>query len=129
DGVVDPLLNYYIDNTSYPLATRDELLDQMSTLRKKFVKYEDYAGATIHDIVPDDALQKASRLSAYNFASCWLENDGSQQFNLHSSPDLAQLTPINGFVFDDFTGNRKNEIIAAGNFYPYKPQLGRSDAG
>ncbi len=129
DGVVDPLLNYYIDNTSYPLATRDELLDQMSTLRKKFVKYEDYAGATIHDIVPDDALQKASRFSAYNFASCWLENDGGQQFNLHSLPDLAQLSPINGFVFDDFAGNGKNEIIAAGNFYPYKPQLGRSDAG
>ncbi len=129
DGVVDPLLNYYIDDTSYPLATRDELLDQMSTLRKKFVKYEDYASATIHDIVADDALQKASRLSAYNFASCWLENKGGQQFSLHALPDLAQLSPINGFVFDDFTGTGKNEVIAAGNFYPFKPQLGRSDAG
>ncbi|MDQ2656250.1 MAG: VCBS repeat-containing protein, partial [Bacteroidota bacterium] len=129
DGVVDPLLNYYIDNTSYPFATRDELLDQMSTLRKKFVKYEDYAGATIHDIVPDDELQKASRLSAYNFTSCWLENKDGKQFNLHSLPDLAQLSPVNAFVFDDFTGDGKKEIIAAGNFYPFKPQLGRSDAG
>ncbi len=129
DGVVDPLLNYYIDDTSYPLATRDELLDQMSTLRKKFVKYEDYADATIRDIVPDDELEKSSRLSAYTFSSCWLENQDGRQFTLHALPDLAQLSPINGFVFDDFTGDGEKEVIAAGNFYPFKPQLGRSDAG
>src|SRR5690606_21783318 len=28
DGAVDPLVNYYIQGRSYPLATRDELLDQ-----------------------------------------------------------------------------------------------------
>ena len=128
DGVLDPLLNYYIQGQSYPLATRDELLDQMSTLRKKFVKYEDYADATIVDIVSDEQLEKTQKFSVYNLKSSWMENVDGNDFTLHALPDVAQMSPINGFIHDDFTGDDKKEIIAAGNFYPFKPQLGRSDA-
>lgn len=127
DGVLDPLVNYFIQGTSYPLATRDELLDQVNSLKKKFIKYEDYAGATIHDIATQEQLDKSSRFSAYVLESSWMEKreDG---FVLHSLPDLAQLSPVNGFIHEDLNGDNKKEIIAAGNFYPYKPQLGRSDA-
>ena len=127
DGAMDPVVNYYIQGRSYPLATRDELLDQVSSLKKKFVNYEDYATATISDIIPEDQLEKITRLSAYNLESSWMENT-SGGFKLHSLPEMAQISAINGFVFDDFTGDNAKEIIAAGNFYPFKPQLGRSDA-
>src|SRR5690606_17447909 len=43
-------------------------------------------------------------------------------------PEIAQFSPINGFVHADLTGDKKPEILAAGNFYAFKPQLGRSDA-
>jgi hypothetical protein len=128
DGVLDPLLNYYVQGKSYPLATRDELLDQVATLRKKFIKYEDYAGATMEDIADQDQLRKAYKFNAYTLQSGWLENLDGKDFRLHALPDLAQLSPINAFIFDDFEGDSKKEIIAAGNFYPFKPQLGRSDA-
>lgn len=127
DGVMDPVVNYYIQGKSYPLASRDELLDQVSSLKKKFVKYEDYAGATISDIVPEGQLEKTTKFSVYNLESSWMENT-SQGFKLHSLPEMAQISAINGFVYDDFTGDDNKEIIAAGNFYPFKPQLGRSDA-
>ena len=127
DGVLDPLISYYIQGKSYPLATRDELLDQLSTLKKKFVKYEDYASATISDIASQDELDKALKYSAYNLQSSWMENvDGS--FRLHALPELAQLSTVNGFIREDVTGDKTKEIVAAGNFYPFKPQLGRSDA-
>lgn len=128
DGIVDPVINYYIQGKSYPMATRDELLDQVSTLKKKFVRYEDYADATMRDIASEEQLHKATVFSAYRLESCWLENRGAEGFNLHALPELAQLSSINGFVHGDFDGDAQEEIIAAGNFYPFKPQLGRSDA-
>ena len=128
DGVLDPVVNYYIQGRSFPLATRDELLEQVSSLKKKFVRYEDYSTATMEQIATPEQLQKAHKFSAYNLRSSWLENLDGKQFALHSLPALAQLSPINGFIVDDFSGDGEKEIIAAGNFYPFKPQLGRSDA-
>ena len=128
DGVLDPVINYYIQGKSYPLATRDELLDQVGTLKKKFIKYEDYAGATMQDIAGKGQMESASEFNAYTLKSSWLENIDGTQFSLHPLPELAQLSAINGFVYDDFTGDGEKEVIAAGNFFPYKPQLGRSDA-
>jgi hypothetical protein len=128
DGALDPVVNYYVQGKSYPLATRDELLDQVATLRKKFIKYEDYAGATMADIGDEDQLEKAYKFNAYTLKSSWLENVEGKDFRLHALPDLAQLSPINAFIFDDLKGDSKKELVAAGNFYPFKPQLGRSDA-
>ena len=128
DGVLDPIVNYYVQGKSFPLATRDELLDQIGSLKKKFVRYEDYADATMAQIATPEQLEKAQRFTAQVLTSSWLENADGNQFHLHALPDLAQFSPINGFLFDDFTGDGAKEIIAAGNFYPFKPQLGRSDA-
>lgn len=128
DGVLDPIINYYIQGKSFPLATRDELLDQVSSLKKKFIRYEDYASATMEEIATPEQLEKAQHFKAHVLTSSWLENAGGGQFRLHTLPGLAQISSINGFVFDDLTGDGQKEIVAAGNFYPFKPQLGRSDA-
>ena len=127
DGTIDPILCYYIQGKSYPMASRDELLDQMTSLRKKFIKYADYADATINDIAPAGLLEKAYRLEAYRLESVWIENTGSD-FEIHALPDVAQFSAINGFLFEDFDGDGVREVLAAGNFFPYKPQLGRCDA-
>lgn len=127
DGTMDPVLCYYIQGKSYPMASRDELLDQMTSLRKKFITYADYANATIHDIASAASLEKAYRLNAYHLESVWIENKGSD-FELRVLPDVAQFSTINGFLFEDLDGDGVNEILAAGNFFPYKPQLGRCDA-
>lgn len=128
DGVLDPVLNYYIQGKSYPLATRDELLDQVSSLKKKFVKYEDYAEASMTDLAEEDQLNKAFKFQAFKLESSWLENVDGKDFRLHALPVLAQLSCINGFLYADFVGDSGKEVIAAGNFHPFKPQLGRSDA-
>jgi hypothetical protein len=49
-----------------------------------------------------------------------LENTGKGKFELWPLPEMAQLSMINGFVYDDFTGDGSKNILAAGNFYPIK---------
>ncbi|HET6542190.1 MAG TPA: VCBS repeat-containing protein [Chryseolinea sp.] len=128
DGVLDPILTYFIKGETYPLASRDELLDQITSLRKKFVKYEDYASARIQDIATEEQLKKAYRFKATTLQSCWLENIEGRKFNLKYLPEMAQFSSVNGFLLDDFDGNGKNDLLAVGNFFPFKSQLGRSDA-
>ena len=128
DGTLDPVLSFYIKGKSYPMASRDEMLDQVASLRKKFIKYEDYAHASIQEIATEEQLEKAYKFAAYQLRSCWLENIDGKDFKLRVLDLMAQFSSVNGFVHDDFDNDGKKDLIAAGNFYPFKPQLGRSDA-
>lgn len=128
DETLDPILSYYIKGKSYPMASRDEMLDQMASLRKKFIKYEDYAKASIQDIAMEEQLEKAYKFAAYELRSCWLENIEGNDFKLRVLDPMAQFSSVNGFIHADLDNDGNNDLVAAGNFYPFKPQLGRNDA-
>jgi hypothetical protein len=50
NGFIDPIICQYNEGVSYPMATRDELTDQIVSLRQKFPNYEKYSTATIQEI-------------------------------------------------------------------------------
>ena len=129
NGSIDPIVCYFIQGKSYPVASRDELLDQIVPLRKKFVKYQDYADATVNDIFPKDKLAAAQVLHCEELSTGILYNQGNGQFQFKALPLQAQFSKVNAIVTDDFTGDGIADIFIAGNFFPYRLQLGRSDAG
>jgi hypothetical protein len=128
NGSLDPILCYYIQGKSYPMASRDELLDQIVSLRKKFITYKSYADATIEDIFPAEKLAKAQVLHCDELASGILYNRGDGHFSFEPLPLAAQFSKVFGAVLDDFDGDGKKDILVSGNFFPYRTQLGRSDA-
>jgi hypothetical protein len=128
NGSLDPILCYYIQGKSYPMASRDELLDQIVSLRKKFNSYASYADATIEDIFPADKLAHAKILSCTELASGVLYNRGNGKFSFTPLALAAQFSKIYGAAFDDFDGDGKKDILVSGNFFPYRTQLGRCDA-
>jgi len=48
---------------------------------------------------------------------------------LHRLPTSLQFSPIQGAVILDINHDGVKEIFTAGNFYPFRVQLGREDAG
>jgi len=128
NGTIDPIICYYIQGKTYPMASRDELLDQIVPLRKKFVKYADYADATAEDIFSKEKLAKAQVLRCEELASGILYNQGNNKFSFKPLPLAAQFSKVNGIVVDDFNKDGIVDIFMAGNFYPYRIQLGRCDA-
>ena len=128
NGLVDPIVCYYVKGKSYPMASRDELLDQITVLRKKFVKYKDYADATIEDIFSKQKLQAAATYHCYQPASIILLNDGQNNFSMKTLPSEAQFSKIYGITTLDFDKDGKKDLLLTGNFFPYRTQLGRSDA-
>ncbi|MDP4246295.1 MAG: VCBS repeat-containing protein [Bacteroidota bacterium] len=128
NGTIDPIFCYYIQGKSYPMASRDELLDQINGLKKKFIKYSDYADATMEDIFPKEKLEKAKVYHCDELASGILHNNGHGQFAFNPLPLQAQFSKIYGVAVDDFDGDSVKDMIIAGNFFPYRTQLGRCDA-
>lgn len=128
NGSLDPILCYYIQGKSYPMASRDELLDQIVTLKKKFNSYASYADATIDDIFPADKIAHAKMLRCTELASGVLYNRGNGKFTFTPLPLAAQFSKVYGAAFDDFDGDGKKDILVSGNFFPYRTQLGRCDA-
>ncbi len=125
NGKMDPILCHYILGDSYPMASRDELLDQVAGLKKKFLRYESYSEATIHDIIGNGLGKK---LETHMLKSAWLSNDGRGSFIVKDLPDEAQFSSVQSFIQHDFDGDGSFEVLAVGNFYPYRVELGKSDA-
>jgi hypothetical protein len=128
DGLIDPVICYYIGGTSYPMASKDELLDAIPSLKKKFVKYADYADAKLEDIFSKDQIKQAQVYTCNQFASGVLYNNGNNKFEFKPLPLEAQVSKIYGSVVDDFDNDGIKDILIAGNFFSYKTQLGKDDA-
>lgn len=123
NGTIDPILCYYIGDKSYPMASRDEIQDQMTGLKKKFVHYKDYATATIEDILNKDQLRSSKKLFCNTQQSVIFFNDGNNHFTEKKLPEEAQFSRVSSIekIGDD-------QLLLAGNFYPYRVQLGHCDA-
>ncbi|WP_417443542.1 VCBS repeat-containing protein [Joostella sp.] len=112
----------------YTLANLDELSEQMvSMMRKKFTNYKDFAGKTIEEVMGSEALEKATLLEVHTLKSGWLENREGM-FTFHAFNNQMQMSPITNYLKHDFTGNGKEEVLAAGNYFGVKPFQGRLDA-
>ncbi len=128
-GTTTCILSYYISGNSYPYPSRNELLDDMPALKKRFLFYKDYATATLNDIFTPDQQKGMQTLKVFQLNNCWLERTNQNKFVLHELPVAAQFSPIQGTVVTGTNKDGKPVIFAAGNFYPFRVQLGREDAG
>ncbi|GAO41167.1 VCBS repeat-containing protein [Flavihumibacter petaseus] len=128
NGTLEPLLSYYIQGQSFPVASRDELLEQVTPLRKRFVYYKDYADVTVDQIVPKAKMKQAIRLQCNQMASGILWNQGSNRFVFDALPVEAQFSAVNGAVYEDFDQDGTRELLLAGNFEAYRVTTGQSDA-
>ena len=128
-GNIEPILTYYkSDSISYPMEMRGDMIALMPQLKKKFLKYSDYAGKTIDQIFTPDQLKGALIRKAYYMKSAVLINQGNGQFKMEALPVQAQFSPIYGILARDLDGDGKVDLFLCGNFYSVKPQVGRYDA-
>ncbi|WP_257574691.1 VCBS repeat-containing protein [Hydrobacter penzbergensis] len=134
NGSFDALFSTYlpsgIDETikEYPIASRDELIKEMSMMKERFPNYASYARAEMKNIFSEQELTGALQLSVNSFQSCWIENRGNFQFVLHTLPPQAQWAPLYGMVTNDFDGDGNMDILLNGNEFSMAPPLGRYDA-
>jgi enediyne biosynthesis protein E4 len=127
NGTIDPVMSYFIDGVSYPAMGRDEALEQIVSLRKKFTSYESYSQATIHDFFTKEQLQQAAQLQITTTETIILENIGAA-FAVYTLPLQAQNSPVYAIAINDFTNDGIKDILLCGNNSTYRLRIGKMDA-
>ena len=127
NGSIDPFLNCYVEGKSYPFVSRDELNDQIYSMRKKFSSYKDYANATMKDIFSADQLAKASKLTATESNTvCYLNRNG--KFEKMILPREAQFSVVTKILAEDFNHDGKTDLLLLGNHSDNRLKIGSIDA-
>ena len=127
NGSVDPILNCYIQGKSYPFASREELLDQIYSLRSKFTSYESYSDAQLQNIFSKGDLKNAGELEITVLESLYFENLGNR-FEPHSLPVQAQFSPGYAIALTDYNQDGNMDFILAGNQSSIRIRMGVIDA-
>jgi hypothetical protein len=128
NGTVEQIICTYNGDTAYPLALKHDLLRQLPFLQKKYTKYEEYKNQTIADIFTPDQLANAVHLEVYELSSAILINHGNGTFDLQPLATGLQLSPLYGLWVGDVDNDQIPDILAGGNLYRVKPEVGRYDA-
>jgi hypothetical protein len=127
NGTIDPIMSYFTGGVSYPAVGRDEALEQVVILRKKFTSYESFSKATINDFFPPQQLKAAHHLRVDFTETVVLENTGTA-FAVHPLPVQAQYSPVHAIATGDFNGDGEKDILLCGNNSTYRLRIGKMDA-
>lgn len=128
NGTNEQLLCHYNQGKQRLFATRDEITKQIVSVKKKYLKYTDYAKADLYDIFDKSKLHESTKYVANHFASSYIENLGDSKFKIHLLPIEAQFSNINAGIVQDFDEDGILDVLLAGNSYEINVQLGRYDA-
>jgi hypothetical protein len=128
NGTKECVTSIYRQGTAYVFHMKPDLTGQMPILKKQYLKYKDYAGKPFNEVFTDKMLEGAEEHEMNYLASAVFINDGSNKFICKPLPYNAQLSNINTILCDDIDNSGTPSMILGGNFYGFKPEVGRLDA-
>ena len=130
-----PILSGYdrnnkADKQPHPFNARDEMLDQVVNLRKKFTDYTSYSKATITDLFDPDELKRAQKLDAMTLQTVLFRNSGgtNPKFTSQPLPIEAQMAPAYALAAVDVNHDGLPDLIIGGNREYNRVRLGKDDA-
>ncbi len=133
NGVMECIPTKYLKDKDgvlkeFTVHTRDDVIDQMPFLKKKFLTYKAFASASFDKLFTAEELKGVLKLQANYFKSAFIRNNGKGLFEISALPAAAQFSSLNGMAADDFDGDNKLDIIINTNDYGTEVSTGRYDA-
>ena len=126
NGQLDPIIFYDFFGNYIPFASKDLLVDQLPSLKKKFFSYaefpkikniEDLTGKKEDDILEIKKITELRSMLYLNFDA---------KFEERPLPREAQMSSVEDIYIDQKDGTTK--VFFVGNFLDYTNELGQSDA-
>lgn len=120
---------YKSDHQEYVFHLKPDITGQLPSFKKRFLRYEDYAGKKFSEVFPRDMIADAEIHEITHLESALFINEGENKpFIYRPLPYQAQLSTVNTILCDDIDNDGTTEIMLGGNFYGFKPEVGRLDA-
>ncbi len=127
NGSVDFYMTHFFGDKAFPTYGRDEALEQLVPLRKKFTTYKSYSTATINDIFDEVTIQKAKKLSMTEPRTGLLINENGN-LRWQPLPMWAQVAPVFAIDVADMNLDGHADILLGGNDATYRIRIGKMDA-
>lgn len=125
---IEQILTHVVNGVEYPFNTRDEMTKQIPSLKKKYLSYQKFSQAKFNDFFSKEIIQSSKLFEANVFESVYIENKGNGSFEVKPLPKVTQMSTVNAFLVEDFTGDGNLDILVGGNFFRSNIQMGRYDA-
>ncbi|MEO7414764.1 MAG: FG-GAP-like repeat-containing protein [Opitutaceae bacterium] len=130
DGGTPQILEaHYEGERLLPWRARKQLTAAIPEIRRRFAKNNDYARATLPELVGEPRLGAAQRFAATELRSGVFLSQRDDKFVFEPLPHLAQISPLQSLVAGDFEGDGLADIYAVQNSYAPVPAIGRFDGG
>ena len=128
NGGTDHLLIYYNQDEEHPFISRDQLVKQVPSFKRDFLKYSTFRNVKTENIIPTSEAGQYIFKEVFSFSSAVILADEGKLIT-SPLPVEAQMFPIFAFEHSDFNGDGNVDLVAAGNLTAVQPDLGRYDAG
>ena len=125
NGFSEQVLGLYNKGKQYPMVLRDDLIKAIPPLKARFLNYKDYSLVTMDDVFPAAERSGAITKQAYYFESAVVRRNATGGFMLTPLPVEAQMAPVFGLLPRDVNGDGRLDVLLAGNFDGFKPEIGR----
>jgi hypothetical protein len=120
---------HYENGRLLPRRTSKAIGTVVPTVRRQFRRNDDFAQATLAEIVGEDKLAAAQRFQATEFRSGVFLSQLDGTFVFSPLPQEAQIGPLQGVVVQDFDEDGFEDIYAVQNSFAPVPVVGRYDGG
>jgi enediyne biosynthesis protein E4 len=128
NGTIDHIYGKQRGNEVYPFLLKHDLVMQIPSLKKEYLRFENYNNKYLSQIFSPAQLEKSIKHEARYMQSAVLLNQGDGKFEFIELPIEAQFAPVYAIHVSDMDGDGLVDIVLGGNLYEVKPEAGRYDA-
>lgn len=128
NGRNEQILGMYYGDDLYPIVQLKDLWMQIPSLKKQFLKFENYKNKKMDELFPKEIIDETEKVFVYNLASVYLKNKNGKEFTLNDLPFDAQVSTVNSILVDDFNNDNVKDFIVGGNSTKIKPEYGINNA-
>lgn len=112
----------------FPAYTREDVVDQLPFLKKRFLTYADFGKASFDQLFTKEELKNSIKFTANYLESSFVRNNGNGKFSLEPLPSVAQFSALNTMIADDFDRDGNLDVCMNTNDFGTDPANGRYDA-
>ena len=124
NGRTEQILAMHYDEKLYPIVQLKDLWMQIPSLKKKYLKFENYKNVTMDKLFDPPTIRDSEVKKVYNLSSVSLYNKRGKGFEIKELPFMAQLSPTFSIISDDINNDGVMDLILGGNLSKVKPEFG-----
>lgn len=128
NGTVDKIITRTINGKDVPVFLKRELTDQVVSIKKQNLRYEDYGKRSIQELFTPEQIKQCEVKTITHMASVIAYNEGNGKFSFVRLPLSMQLSSVNALYVTDLNKDGRPDIVSGGNRFNLLPQFCRLDA-